>query len=271
MVEQALAYLRLRPMQHLVHLKYLHLYGEQIASQYFDSGPAVLLSHVPALTPWDAAQYPAANAILLPTAADEVSAERLADVVMQQFAPPLVFKFCESFSKNALSKRFTLEPTRTLISFTSPPEIRVQRDDAVVIADHITPDLLPLFLDNSYSVEELERYAQNGVLTFALYADDQPVCVCMAYQNFDEVWEIGGLRTIEAARRKGYARRVVQTALSELLRQGRIPRYQVEAGNTASIALAQSLGMQVCLTFEHYRTEEDSTQSGEERGKDAKK
>ena len=252
--ELALTYLRQRPMQHLVHLKYLHLYGDQVACQYFELGPAVLLSHTPALTPWDAVQYPAANAILLPTAADEAAAERLADAVMQQFALPLVFKFCEPFSKHTLSKRFVLEPTRMLLSFTSPSDMQVQRDEAVVMADHIPPELQPLFLDNGYSVDELERYAQTGVLTFALYADQQPVCVGMAYQNFDPVWEIGGLRTIESARRKGYARRVVQTALSTLLSQGRIPRYQVESGNTASITLAESLGMQVCLKFEHYQT-----------------
>jgi GNAT superfamily N-acetyltransferase len=255
--EQALAYLRQRPMQHLVHLKYLHLYGDAIACQCVEheQSTAVLLSHIPALTPWDAVQYPSANAILLPSASDEQAAEQLADAVMQQFASPLVFKFCEAFSKNALSKHFALEPTRTLISFTSPPDMQVQRDEAVVIADYITPELQPLFLDNGYSVEELARYAQTGLLTFALYADYQPVCVCMSYQNFDQVWEIGGLRTVESARRKGYARRLVQTALSTLLSQGRIPRYQVEAGNTASVALAESLGMQVCLTFEHYQAD----------------
>jgi ribosomal protein S18 acetylase RimI-like enzyme len=66
------------------------------------------------------------------------------------------------------------------------------------------------------------------------------------------VWEIGGVHTIPSARRRGLARRVVQTALATLLATGRTPRYQVEATNTASIQLAEALDLAVCLRFEHY-------------------
>ena len=55
------------------------------------------------------------------------------------------------------------------------------------------------------------------------------------------------MNTANSARRKGYARRVVQTALAHVLEMGRIPRYHVEDVNTASHQLAQGLGLKPCL------------------------
>jgi len=74
----------------------------------------------------------------------------------------------------------------------------------------------------------------------------------MAYPNFDLVWEVAGVHTHDRARRKGYARRVVRTALWHILREGHIPRYHVEGVNHASIHLAEGLGLQPCLHFTHY-------------------
>jgi hypothetical protein len=40
-----------------------------------------------------------------------------------------------------------------------------------------------------------------------------------------------------------------------LLEQGKIPRYQVDETNIASVRLAESVGLRPCLRFEHYRAE----------------
>ncbi|CAN5382169.1 hypothetical protein BH10PSE6_BH10PSE6_10400 [soil metagenome] len=53
-------------------------------------------------------------------------------------------------------------------------------------------------------------------------------------------------------RRGGLAARVVRTALAELGKRGLAPRYQVEEHNTASIALARSVGLAPFVTITHY-------------------
>lgn len=60
------------------------------------------------------------------------------------------------------------------------------------------------------------------------------------------------MRTVERALRQGYACRVVQSALDILLEQGYIPHYQVEATNLPSVRLAETIGLVLCLRFEHY-------------------
>jgi hypothetical protein len=45
---------------------------------------------------------------------------------------------------------------------------------------------------------------------------------------------------------------VVLEAINMLLKMGRIPRYQVDAGNTPSVQLAKAIGLMPILRFEHY-------------------
>ena len=58
--------------------------------------------------------------------------------------------------------------------------------------------------------------------------------------------------TAPSQRRKGFAARVVRTALAELAARGLAPRYQVEEHNKASIHLANSIGLVPFLTIVHY-------------------
>jgi GNAT superfamily N-acetyltransferase len=58
--------------------------------------------------------------------------------------------------------------------------------------------------------------------------------------------------TAPSHRRRGLGARVVRTALAELAERGLIPRYQVEAHNTPSIGLAETVGPTPFLTIVHY-------------------
>jgi len=146
---------------------------------------------------------------------------------------------------------------RTLISYTAPQHIggktqafRAWQD--VIIAQ--TPDeaCIALYLENGYSRGEIDRFFAEGAQSFSIYEDGEPVCTCLTYRNFGDIWEIGGVRTIERAQRCGLARRVVQTALHALTEQKRIPRYQADSSNLPSIRLAESVGLVTCLRFEHF-------------------
>ena len=76
--------------------------------------------------------------------------------------------------------------------------------------------------------------------------------VCLALESYGQVWEVGGVVTPEALRGRGFAGRVVCTALGVLAERGVTPRYQVQADNKSSLALARKLGLNHFLTLEHY-------------------
>ena len=78
------------------------------------------------------------------------------------------------------------------------------------------------------------------------------IAACFAFRISETVWEIGGVYTVPAERRKGHARRLVQTALHVLTARGLTPRYQVEGDNLASIQLAEALGLWKFVTIKHW-------------------
>lgn len=75
----------------------------------------------------------------------------------------------------------------------------------------------------------------------------------MAYQNYGNIWEVGGLHTVAAARRGGNAQKIVETSLNILLAKNKIPRYQCHEANIASRYLAEKVGLRPFLVTEHYR------------------
>lgn len=253
--QQILDFLNQDVMRHLPHLKYLERYGDAIATQYFDCGAesSVLLSHPLHLSEWDATLYAGAEWVLIPSASGQRAAEALVEAVQQRFAGmPLVCKFCDPVTRDAFLKVFPLQHARTNVSYTTsmlPPPIPT---DQVVIASTVDERISALYIRNGYSLASVAHHFAEGGQAFTVYEDDEPVCSCMTFHNFGDVWEIGGLHTLETARRKGYARQVVAAALNTLLKAGYIPRYQVESTNSASLRLAESLGMTLCLSYEHY-------------------
>ena len=85
-----------------------------------------------------------------------------------------------------------------------------------------------------------------------LEREGEALSACFAFENYGPVWEVGGVVTAAAHRRGGLGARVVRTALVELGKRGLAPRYQVEEHNTASIALACSVGRAPFVTITHY-------------------
>ena len=251
--EMALAFLRTNPLQHLVHMKYLHLYPADIDCFYTEANGAtgILLSYKPQLTSWDQSAYAIASNIFLPVVTNREMADRLIEQITPQVdSNPFVCKFCDGGTKDIFAEAFRLEPARTLISYTTD---RFEIDDNdVVISNSLDEQTAKLFRENGYSQDELSTRFANGAFSFTIYQDKQPASTCYIFQNFDNVWEIAGVRTVDWAQRKGYARRVVGAALQMILNKGWIPRYQAEATNAASIHLAEALGLRICLRFEHY-------------------
>lgn len=254
--QKAQAYFRTDRLKYLVHLKYLYLYGESITCTVTEQGDewAVLLRYPSKRVVWDATAYPIAEQVLLPAASDAAMAAVLLDELRDSglLDRSQVIKFCEAETEAVFKVVLPLTFARSLTSYTSTADAGYEPDADVQIEQQPSEAHMIAFIENGYSREEVAADFAKGAVLFSLYDGDDLLAHSMTYPNFDDVWEVAGVHTSAAARRKGYARRVVQTALWHVLEAGRIPRYHVEDVNTASHHLAQSLGLQPCLHFTHY-------------------
>jgi len=254
----AYAFLRADPLRYLMPLKYLHLYPDGVACRYLerDGAAGVLLSYPPNLINWDQQAYPNAAVICLPVAAGETASVALALAAGALAAEqPFICKTCDPLTRAAFAQQFVLQPMRAFVSYTAPRVMDVPPDPEVVIAAVLDPRCAALAARTPYAPAELAHYLADGGLTFTLFEQDEAVCMCLIYRNVDDIWEIAALHTLEAARRRGYARRVVLAALAAIQARGGTPRYVIERSNTVSTRLAESLGLTAFLTVEHDRAQ----------------
>ena len=244
------AYLRAEPLKYIVHLKMLAAYPQQLvwyAEQCGgQSGVALLIPA--AIFPYDAKAYPGSDWVVLLAASVPEVAQRLVQRLPRQ--SKLVFKLVDELSKAAVFEIFPARRVTAFVSFTSRGCVFLPDAD-VVVSRELDPRLLPCYQSNGYSETEMKHYFQQGALSFSLYADEA-LATCFVFRNYEQIWEIGGVYTAPEQRRKGLAKRVVSTALSALLEQGKTPRYQVAETNLASLRLAENLGLERFVITEHY-------------------
>ncbi len=254
----ALAFLNTDPLRHLPHLKYLHLHPDDMDCYGVEAGDGqgVLLSYDAQLLPWDKMAYPQATRVFMPVATTAPTARVLLEYIRDHYrmAQPVVIKFVDDISRTVFEQAFPLDFIRAFASYTGNHIQPCHDCDDVMISERPDPACLELFAQNGYTLEEMRSHFEAGASSFTIYAGAQAVCACFIYHNFGAVWEVAGLHTRDEARRCGYARRITTTALQAILSRGGVPRYQVEMTNTASIRLAESLGLTPCLRYEHYMT-----------------
>ena len=99
---------------------------------------------------------------------------------------------------------------------------------------------------------ERERLAFLGALVARRPGTETAVCACLAYHNYNNIWEIGALHTLPTARRQGHAQKVVAAAVHHLQINQLRPRYQFHESNHASQQLAKKLGLIPFLTTTHF-------------------
>ena len=226
-------------------------YPDAIRCTYHEQGTSVgvLMLLETQASPFDARVYPSTRYVALPTATDAEAARAvLADVPADC---DLVFKLIDERTRDVVAERFPLERQTAYVSYTSG-ERRFSRAPRVQVSDRLDERCLALYAANGYSREEMETYFDRGAFSLALYAQGPPVSTCFCFPNLQQVWEIGGVHTVEGHRRKGYARKVVETALAVLGDRGYVPRYQMHEDNLPSIRLAESVGLKRFLVTEHY-------------------
>ncbi|WP_405113398.1 GNAT family N-acetyltransferase [Paenibacillus sp. FSL K6-1217] len=244
--------LRRNPLKNVTLLKMLTAYHAQIDSVLIEQQEewGVLLLMPAATFAYDHRTYPEADTVVLMDYSSPEVFPALLKLLPKD--AKLVFKLQEDAYRQALEPYFTLRRVRSLYSYSSAEGQRFSADEACVVSETIDERLLPLWMANDYSLEEITQYFADGAFAVSLFEGDTPLSTCMVYRNEERIWEIGGVHTAEAARQRGLAQRVVRTAVYHTLQRGYIPRYQVLENNFASIRLAESIGLTRAVTLEHW-------------------
>ena len=254
---QAIHFLRCNPLRNIVLLKMLTAHPHAVQSYYHqvgdDAGVLLLLpTHAFA---YDRQTYPTAQQVVILTAAAPSVVTALLPAIPTGCT--LVFKLMDDDTRRVIAEHFVLERVRAFISYTGNNASLFRLWHEVVIAKTVDERCYPLFTTQGLAPDEVVHYFADGKAhSFTLYEHNdpagEPIAACLTYQNFEQVYEIGGVFTIERERLKGHARKIVETALHTLLQTSCIPRYNVHEANRPSIHLAESLGLQPFVVVEHW-------------------
>lgn len=245
-----------KPMETMVILKFLQNVPAITAGYHIarDNQTATMLVIDNRYNYFDRTTYPTATSTIL-ISSDHPELTR-ALVPMLTRDEIRIFKLTKEADHNIIAQHFSLERQRALLSFTADHCLA----DGESIAIHQNSKLAPfeLFAEQGHSQSWLAPLIDTGqAFTCTFEENGKALSACFAFQINESLWEIGGVYTLPEARRRRLAQRVVGTATAELLKANRLPRYQAEDTNIASIRLAESLGMRRCLTLTHFLSSTD--------------
>jgi RimJ/RimL family protein N-acetyltransferase len=254
--DTVLAVLRRAPLDNVVLLKFLLAAPEAATVHQIvrgdDAATVLLLDH--RFSDFDRETYPAASAsALIASNRPELTRDLLAFVPREQ---TLVFKLASQADRLVVAEEFPLERRTAFLSYTATAMAPLDAGADIETTTAETP--FELLAAQGHSAEWLGPIIESGRAFISVLRDGpRPLSACFAFQIDGAVWEVGGVYTQPQERGKGLAYRVVHRALAELQRRGHVARYQVADENTASIRLAETLGMKRYLTLTHYLSAPD--------------
>lgn len=250
--EVIMEHLRKNPLKNVTLLKMMSSYHQVIDSYLVERHEhwGILLLLPAGAFAYDRRAYPDADTIVLMDYSSPDVCPALFELLPKEAR--LVFKLQEEQCLRALAEHYPLHKVRSFYSYTSAPGQSYARDESAVLSEQLDERLLPLWAANDYSREEVAQYFAEGAFSISLFENDTPLSTCLVFRNAEKIWEIGAVHTAEAGRKRGLARRVVRSALFHILQRGYIPRYQVLDSNFPSIRLAESIGLLLTVTLEHW-------------------
>ncbi|CAM4239900.1 GNAT family N-acetyltransferase [Paenibacillus typhae] len=249
--DDIMRYLRRNPLKNVTPLKMMTAYHQVMDSYLVEQAEhwGILLLLPAEAYYYDREAYPEADYIVL---MDYSSLETVPDLINRIPADAkLVFKLQQE-ARLAVTPYFPLTQVRSFYSFSTTPGQIFKPDKEAVVSEQIDERLLPLWMKNGYTPEELVHYFEDGAFSVAIYKDTTPFSTCIVFRNGEQIWEIGAVHTADSGRRQGLAARVVSTALYHTMARGYIPRYQVQDTNIASIRLAEAAGLTLAVKLEHW-------------------
>lgn len=240
------------PLRNVVLLKHLAVFPEHTTG-YRAVGQAGTAAYLVILdveaSAYDRRTYPAAASVALVSSNDAAMTARVISSISRDRG--IVFKLANAGDREVVASRFPVELRAAFHSFTAESEF--ERDEEVQTSIDPSDEVIALL--------ELQGHPQHWLLP-VLRSGRAFICkidiggklasVCVAFQSYGRVWEVGGVVTPERFRGRGLAGRVVRTALAVLSERALIPRYQVNGDNHASLSVARKAGLKHFLTLEHH-------------------
>jgi predicted GNAT family acetyltransferase len=243
-----------QPLRNIVLLKHIEAFREDVSvAQVFD-GPdtatLVLLDTTGSL--YDRQTYPQATFAALISSDHPRLTRRLLDSVPAH--GHVVFKLAGDGDRDVVAERFPISRATSFLSFTGNEHATFVADGQVSIARSASDEVLRLLESQGHPRDWLLPLLASDRAFVCVLEHAGPLSVCIAFENHRQIWEVGGVVTPAPHRGRGFAARVVRTALAELQRRKRIARYQVSEDNLPSIRLATSVGLRQFLQLTHFCT-----------------
>jgi hypothetical protein len=238
-------------LRHIVTLKMISNYALSMNSSLIhnENGWALLTILPIEASDWDRKTYHDATVVVFIDGNNIDYKTKLLDEVPRA---KVIFKTYDEYIRSYLTARKAKKLT-SFISFTDNGNLpNINKTEMVEQSFKLNEEAASLIMKNNYDYKELFRCFSNGAKWFGVRVNGKLVSVCFVYQNYKNIWEIGGIYTENEYRRQGLAKLHVTAALSYLKQKGYIIRYQVREGNTASIQLAKSNGLSEFLRLDHY-------------------
>jgi RimJ/RimL family protein N-acetyltransferase len=242
------------PLRNIVLLKTLFYYPSAIR-YYFHEGPeaaGVLLMLPGGASSFDRQNYPGTDYVVFIAATHPAILPELLQHVPTQ--AKLLFKLIDPQHQAATAKFFSLERANAFISFTAPADKPFSISASVTVSGALDSACQDFYTAMGHSRDELKTHFESGqARSFTVYERDRPLASCFTFPNYRRIHEIAGVYTDPGHRRSGLAREVVEAALYHLWHAGLLARYQAQENNRASILLAESIGLNQVVTYEHWR------------------
>jgi RimJ/RimL family protein N-acetyltransferase len=237
-------------MQNIVALKMLNAHGGAQRFYCNTLGEAAMILLEPQAFSYDREHYPNADCIcIISSDHPALTAKLIEEINVQQ---KVVFKLNSEADALEVQKRFDVQYVTSFLSFT---DIRPYSKDVDV---HISTEPSPEFFDwiatQGHTRGWLEPLLEeNRAFCCELFNDAQMLeSVCFAFENYGQLWEIGGVYTPPASRGRGLATRTVCAAIAQLQTRDKRSRYQVLQENSTSIRVAERAKLELFLTITHW-------------------
>lgn len=251
---KALAHLNNDVLKNLSTLKYLNWYRDYADVRLTeDTWDWAALSVFPTnILSYDTTEYPKARQALFLNGSSKTLKHELLTSLKPDY---YLLRLNEDLDLFRYQGKYSVTPGHSYISYTALTYGAVSNQAEISPQARLTREVITFLGRNGYTPNDLEKYFGQGAQWFGQNIDGKLVSACFVFPNYDGIWEIAGLHTLEEARRHGYAAAVVHSALVYLLNRGLTPRYEAEQNNTASIALARRLKLKEFLTIRHFLLE----------------
>jgi RimJ/RimL family protein N-acetyltransferase len=248
---RALQYLERDVLHNIVALKMLNTHdGVRCFHQANENGEAVMILLEPGAFAYDREHYPNADSICI-IASDHPN---LTNTLLENLdhKQKVVFKLSSDADALEVQKRFDVQRITSFLSFTD--NTSYSSDPNVHTSTKPSEMMLEWIATQGHTRDWLKpMLAKNRAFCCELYDASQELeSVCFAFENYGDVWEIGGVYTPKESRGKGLATRTACTAIAELQKRKKRSRYQVQEQNSASIRVARQAKLELFLTITHW-------------------